>query len=167
MQAWAREEWCARADGANAPGTYQKWRAGCIGCACAPPATAARVDRGGGRAARALHRCPACPIAGAQPPPPAHSAPVRTRAWQPTAAAAATDTAQVTITKESTTIVGDGSTQQEVKARVAQIRNLAAATEQDYEKEKLNERIARLSGGVAIIQVRAVAGLRAGLRAGW
>lgn len=36
-----------------------------------------------------------------------------------------------------------------------QIRNLAEATEQEYEKEKLNERIARLSGGVAIIQVRA------------
>ena len=35
--------------------------------------------------------------------------------------------------------------------RVKQIRNLAADTEQDYEREKLNERIARLSGGVAII----------------
>ena len=38
-------------------------------------------------------------------------------------------------------------------ARVKQIRNLVADTEQDYEREKLNERIARLSGGVAIIQV--------------
>jgi chaperonin GroEL len=36
---------------------------------------------------------------------------------------------------------------------VKQIRNLVADTEQEYEKEKLNERIARLSGGVAIIQV--------------
>lgn len=36
-----------------------------------------------------------------------------------------------------------------------QIRNLVEATEQEYEKEKLNERIARLSGGVAIIQVGA------------
>lgn len=35
----------------------------------------------------------------------------------------------------------------------AQIRNLAADTEQEYEREKLNERVARLSGGVAIIQV--------------
>jgi hypothetical protein len=58
--------------------------------------------------------------------------------------------------QESCTIVGDGSTQAEVSARVKQIRNLAEATEQDYEREKLNERIARLSGGVAIIQVRAV-----------
>ncbi len=44
--------------------------------------------------------------------------------------------------------------QADVEARVRQIRNLAAATEQEYEREKLNERIARLSGGVAIIQVR-------------
>jgi chaperonin GroEL len=42
-----------------------------------------------------------------------------------------------------------------VTARVRQIRNLAEATEQDYEREKLNERVARLSGGVAIIQVGA------------
>jgi hypothetical protein len=41
-----------------------------------------------------------------------------------------------------------------VSARVKQIRNLAENTEQDYEREKLNERIARLSGGVAIIQAR-------------
>ena len=38
-------------------------------------------------------------------------------------------------------------------ARVKQIKNLIAETEMDYEKEKLNERVARLSGGVAIIQV--------------
>ena len=36
-----------------------------------------------------------------------------------------------------------------------QIKNLIAETEMDYEKEKLNERVARLSGGVAIIQVTA------------
>ena len=39
-------------------------------------------------------------------------------------------------------------------ARVKQIKNLIAETEMDYEREKLNERVARLSGGVAIIQVR-------------
>jgi Mg-chelatase subunit ChlD len=43
---------------------------------------------------------------------------------------------------------------------VKQIRNLVADTEQEYEKEKLNERIARLSGGVAIIQVRLSAAAR-------
>ncbi|KAI3814941.1 hypothetical protein L1987_14590 [Smallanthus sonchifolius] len=63
--------------------------------------------------------------------------------------------AKVVLTKESTTIVGDGSTQELVTKRVAQIRNLVEAAEQDYEKEKLNERIAKLSGGVAVIQVGA------------
>jgi chaperonin GroEL len=62
--------------------------------------------------------------------------------------------AKVVISKEACTIVGDGRTQADVDTRVKQIRNLAEQTEQEYEKEKLNERIARLSGGVAIIQVR-------------
>lgn len=62
---------------------------------------------------------------------------------------------KVVLTKDATTIVGDGSTQEEVNKRVAQIRNLIEVAEQDYEKEKLNERIAKLSGGVAIIQVGA------------
>jgi chaperonin GroEL len=61
--------------------------------------------------------------------------------------------AKVVVTKDSTTIVGDGSTQDAVSKRVNQIRNLIEVAEQDYEKEKLNERIAKLSGGVAIIQV--------------
>eukprot|EP01025_Chloroclados_australasicus_P020852 TRINITY_DN2195_c0_g1_i1.p2 TRINITY_DN2195_c0_g1~~TRINITY_DN2195_c0_g1_i1.p2 ORF type:complete len:584 (-),score=115.23 TRINITY_DN2195_c0_g1_i1:401-2152(-) len=63
--------------------------------------------------------------------------------------------AKVVVSKETCTIVGDGSTQEDVEARVKQIKNLLANTEQDYEKEKLNERIARLSGGVAILQVGA------------
>jgi chaperonin GroEL len=63
--------------------------------------------------------------------------------------------AKIEISKESTTIVGDGSSNAAVAARVKQIRNMLAETEQDYEREKLNERIARLSGGVAIIQVGA------------
>jgi chaperonin GroEL len=57
------------------------------------------------------------------------------------------------VGKDTCTIVGDGSTQEQVAARVRAIRNLCDNTEQEYEKEKLNERIARLSGGVAIIQV--------------
>lgn len=61
--------------------------------------------------------------------------------------------AKVEVSKENCTIVGDGSTQAEIDARVQQIKNILANTEQDYEKEKLNERIARLSGGVAVIQV--------------
>ncbi|CAD6340522.1 unnamed protein product [Miscanthus lutarioriparius] len=63
--------------------------------------------------------------------------------------------AKVVLTKESTTIVGDGSTQEEVTKRVEQIKNLIEAAEQEYEKEKLNERIAKLAGGVAVIQVGA------------
>ncbi|KAJ4958969.1 hypothetical protein NE237_026080 [Protea cynaroides] len=63
--------------------------------------------------------------------------------------------AKVVLTKDSTTIVGDGSTEEAVNERVAQIQNLIKAAEQDYEREKLNERIAKLSGGVAVIQVGA------------
>ncbi|KAJ8747736.1 hypothetical protein K2173_014511 [Erythroxylum novogranatense] len=62
---------------------------------------------------------------------------------------------KVVLTKDTTTVVGDGSTQEAVNKRVAQIRNLIDAAEQDYEREKLNERIAKLSGGVAVIQVGA------------
>jgi chaperonin GroEL len=63
--------------------------------------------------------------------------------------------AKVTISKEAFTIVGDGSTQGDVEARCKQIRRLLEDAEQDYEKEKLAERVARLSGGVAVIQVGA------------
>jgi len=63
--------------------------------------------------------------------------------------------AKIEVNKEVCTIVGDGSTEAEVSARVKQIKRMVEETEQDYEKEKLNERIARLSGGVAIIQVGA------------
>eukprot|EP00668_Euglena_longa_P001868 GGOE01002189.1.p1 GENE.GGOE01002189.1~~GGOE01002189.1.p1 ORF type:complete len:704 (-),score=220.73 GGOE01002189.1:366-2330(-) len=63
--------------------------------------------------------------------------------------------ARVEITKDSTTIVGDGSTAPEVQARIRQIEGLLEAATADYEKDRLRERIARLSGGVAIIQVGA------------
>lgn len=63
--------------------------------------------------------------------------------------------AKVVLTKDSSTMVGDGSTQEAVSKRVTQIKSLIEVAEQDYEKEKLNERIAKLSGGVAIIQVGA------------
>lgn len=51
--------------------------------------------------------------------------------------------AKVTLGKENTVIVGDGSSQDAVEARVRQIKNVIANTEQDYEREKLNERVAR------------------------
>eukprot|EP01023_Acetabularia_acetabulum_P067057 TRINITY_DN916_c1_g2_i3.p1 TRINITY_DN916_c1_g2~~TRINITY_DN916_c1_g2_i3.p1 ORF type:complete len:584 (+),score=163.47 TRINITY_DN916_c1_g2_i3:2009-3760(+) len=63
--------------------------------------------------------------------------------------------AKIVVNKEICTIVGDGSTQNEVEARVKQIKTLLENADQEYEKEKLNERIARLSGGVAILQVGA------------
>ncbi|CAN6810498.1 unnamed protein product [Brassica oleracea var. botrytis] len=62
---------------------------------------------------------------------------------------------KVVLTKEMTTIVGDGSPQEAVNKRVVEIKNLIEQAEQEYEKEKLNERIAKLSGGVAVIQVGA------------
>ena len=63
--------------------------------------------------------------------------------------------ARIELGKESCTIVGAGDTAAEVAARVKQINRLIESTEAEYEKEKLNERAARLSGGVAIIQVGA------------
>ncbi|KAL5725648.1 hypothetical protein ACHQM5_008770 [Ranunculus cassubicifolius] len=63
--------------------------------------------------------------------------------------------AKVMITKDSTMIVTDGSTQAAVSERVAQIRNLVENTEENFQKKILNERIARLGGGIAILQVGA------------
>lgn len=65
------------------------------------------------------------------------------------------DAAKIEMNKEACTVVGSGGTQDAVNARVNQIRNLLEAAEGEYEKEKLNERIARLCGGVAIIEVGA------------
>ena len=61
--------------------------------------------------------------------------------------------ARVEVSKESCVLVGDGATAEAVGARVKQLSRQLEITEADYEKEKLNERIARLSGGVAIVQV--------------
>ena len=63
--------------------------------------------------------------------------------------------AKVSAGKDKITIVGDGGFQREVDARVAQIRAQLAETEGEYEREKLSERVARLAGGVAVIQVGA------------
>lgn len=61
--------------------------------------------------------------------------------------------AKITVGKESCVVVGSGAHEEDIKARVAQIKTLCEQAEQDYEREKLNERVARLSGGVAVIQV--------------
>ncbi|KAH0643437.1 hypothetical protein KY289_034411 [Solanum tuberosum] len=62
---------------------------------------------------------------------------------------------KVVITKDSTLIVTDGNTRTAVSKRVSQIQNLVENTEEKFQKKILNERIARLSGGIAIIQVGA------------
>ena len=62
---------------------------------------------------------------------------------------------QVKITKENTTIVTERTGSEEVKARVAQIRAQIETTTSDFDREKLQERLAKLSGGVAVIHVGA------------
>jgi chaperonin GroEL len=61
---------------------------------------------------------------------------------------------KVTIDKDTTTIVA-GETTDDVQKRVAQIRRQLEETDSDYDKEKLQERIAKLAGGVAVIKVGA------------
>jgi chaperonin GroEL len=62
---------------------------------------------------------------------------------------------QVKITKDDTTIVGGNGDPAEIAARVSEIKSLIATTESEYDKEKYNERLAKLSGGVAVIKVGA------------
>ena len=59
----------------------------------------------------------------------------------------------VTITKDDTIVVDGAGKKKDIKARVAQIRKQAEDTTSDYDKEKLQERLAKLSGGVAVIKV--------------
>ena len=62
---------------------------------------------------------------------------------------------RVVVTKEDTTIVDGGGKKADVKARIDQIRKEIEASDSDWDKEKLNERLAKLSGGVAVIKVGA------------
>lgn len=62
---------------------------------------------------------------------------------------------KVTVTKEATTIVGGTGTPDEIAARIKQIDAEIALTKSSYDKEKLEERRAKLSGGVAVIRVGA------------
>ncbi|MCR5825152.1 MAG: chaperonin GroEL [Oscillospiraceae bacterium] len=62
---------------------------------------------------------------------------------------------QIKVTKENTTIVGGKGDKKEIADRVAQIRSQIAVTTSDYDKEKLQERLAKLAGGVAVIKVGA------------
>ncbi len=62
---------------------------------------------------------------------------------------------QVKITKENTIIVGGAGNADEIKARVHQIRTAIETTTSDFDREKLQERLAKLAGGVAVIKVGA------------
>ena len=62
---------------------------------------------------------------------------------------------QVVVTKDYTTIVDGAGDSEAIKARAHQIRSSIATTNSDYDREKLQERLAKLSGGVAVIKVGA------------
>ena len=62
---------------------------------------------------------------------------------------------QVKITKDDTTIVGGAGNPAAIQARISEIKSLISTTESEYDKEKYNERLAKLSGGVAVIKVGA------------
>ena len=62
---------------------------------------------------------------------------------------------QVKVTKENTTIVDGAGDSAAIKDRVGQIRSQIDTTTSDYDKEKLQERLAKLAGGVAVIKVGA------------
>ena len=62
---------------------------------------------------------------------------------------------QVKVTKENTTIVNGAGSSDEIKARIGQIKSQIEVTTSDYDKEKLQERLAKLAGGVAVIKVGA------------
>ena len=65
----------------------------------------------------------------------------------------------VKITKDNTTIVGGAGSKDAIEERVSQIKNEIENTTSDFDKEKLQERLAKLSGGVAVIKVGAATGV--------
>lgn len=62
---------------------------------------------------------------------------------------------KVTVDKDNTTIVGGKGKKDDIKARIAEIKNQIEKTTSDYDREKLQERLAKLSGGVAVLYVGA------------
>ena len=60
---------------------------------------------------------------------------------------------RVQVTKDRTVVVGGGGTKKAIEERCAQIRNQIAATKSDYDREKLQERLGKLTGGVAVVKV--------------
>jgi chaperonin GroEL len=62
---------------------------------------------------------------------------------------------RVTVTKDETTIVEGRGTHEKIQGRISQIKKQIEDTDSDYDREKLQERLAKLSGGVAVVQVGA------------
>jgi chaperonin GroEL len=62
---------------------------------------------------------------------------------------------KVTVNKENTTIVNGAGDKEMIKARIAQIKQQMTTTTSDYDKEKLQERLAKLAGGVAVLYIGA------------
>jgi len=62
---------------------------------------------------------------------------------------------KIVVTKDETTIVEGGGSEDEIKGRINQIKNEIEKTDSDYDREKLQERLAKLAGGVAVIKVGA------------
>jgi chaperonin GroEL len=62
---------------------------------------------------------------------------------------------RVTVTKDDTTIVEGAGSEEEIKARIAQIKQEIERTDSDWDREKLQERLAKLAGGVGVIKVGA------------
>lgn len=62
---------------------------------------------------------------------------------------------KVIATKDNTTIVGGKGKKRDIEARIAEIKSLVAKADSDYDREKLKKRLAKLSGGVAVIRVGA------------
>ena len=62
---------------------------------------------------------------------------------------------KLTITKDETTVVEGAGSRKDIEARIAQIRHQIDSTDSDYDREKLQERLAKLSGGVAVVMVGA------------
>ena len=62
---------------------------------------------------------------------------------------------KVTIGKDNTTIVNGAGNTDDIKTRIEQIKSQIETTDSDYDKEKLQERLAKLSGGVAVLYIGA------------
>jgi chaperonin GroEL len=62
---------------------------------------------------------------------------------------------RITIDKDNTTIVEGAGSKDEIKNRIGQIRSQIENTTSDYDREKLQERLAKLAGGVAVIKIGA------------